>query len=34
MPGYVNKALNKFNRKPPNRPEHAPHDWTAPIYGQ
>ena len=34
MPGYVKKALNKFNHKPPKRPEHAPHDWTAPIYGQ
>ena len=34
MPGYVKKSLNKFNHKPPKRPEHAPHDWTAPIYGQ
>ena len=34
MPGYANKALKKFNYKPPKRPEHAPHDWTAPIYGQ
>ena len=34
MPGYVKKALKKFNHKPPKRPEHAPHDWTAPIYGQ
>ena len=34
MPGYVNKYLNKFNHKPPKRPEHAPHNWTAPIYGQ
>ena len=34
MPGYVKKALKKFNHKPPKRPEHAPHDWTDPIYGQ
>ena len=34
MPGYVKKALKKFNNKPPKRPEHAPHNWTAPIYGQ
>ena len=34
MPGYVKKALKKFNHKPPKRPEHAPHNWTAPIYGQ
>ena len=34
MPGYVKKALKKFNHKPPKRPEYAPHDWTAPTYGQ
>ena len=34
MPGYVKKALKKFNHKPPKRPEHALHDWTSPIYGQ
>ena len=34
MPGYVKKSLNKFNHKTPIRPEHAPHDWTDPIYGQ
>ena len=34
MRGYVKKDLNTFNHKPPRRPEHAPHDWTAPIYGQ
>ena len=34
MPVYVKKALNKFNHKPPKGPEHAPHDWKAPIYGQ
>ena len=34
MPGYVKNALNKFNHKPLKRPEHALHDWTAPIYGQ
>ena len=34
MPGYVKKALKKFNHKPPKSPEHAPHDWTTPIYGQ
>ena len=30
----MKKALKKFNHKPPKRPEHAPHNWTAPIYGQ
>ena len=34
MTGYVKKALNKFNHQPPKRPEHTPHDWTSPIYGQ
>ena len=34
MSGYVKNSLKKFNHKPPKRPEHAPHDWTAPIYGQ
>ena len=34
MPGYVKKALNKFNQKKPKRPEHALHSWTVPIYGQ
>ena len=34
MPGYVKKALKTFNHKPPKIPEHALHDWRAPIYGQ
>ena len=34
MPGYMTKALNKFDHKPPKRPEHAPHGWTAPSHGQ
>ena len=34
MPGYVKKAIKKFYHKPPKRPENAPHDWKAPIYGQ
>ena len=33
MPAYVKKALKKFNHKPPKLPEHAPLNWTAPIYG-
>ena len=34
MPGYVTKALNKFDHKPLKRPEHALHGWTALIYVQ
>ena len=29
MPGYVKKALKKFNHKPPKRPDHASHDWAS-----
>jgi hypothetical protein len=33
MPGYVAKALRRFQHDPPKRPEHSPHPWTAPNYG-
>ena len=29
---YVSRLPD--NHKPPKGPEHAPHDWTSPIYGQ
>ena len=32
MPGYVTRALKKFNHPAPPRPQHAPHQWSAPIY--
>ena len=34
MPHYVTKALKKFNHPHPLRPQHAPHKWTQPAYGQ
>jgi hypothetical protein len=34
MPNYVSEALHKFQHPAPYRPEHAPHDWTKPAYGQ
>ena len=34
MPDYVPKALAKFNHSAPTRPQHAPHPWTSPVYGQ
>jgi hypothetical protein len=34
MPTYVPKALAKFQHKPPKSPQHAPHLWTKPVYGQ
>jgi hypothetical protein len=33
MPGYVTKALERFQHPPPKRPQHSPHDWQAPQYG-
>ncbi|GAX14227.1 hypothetical protein FisN_1Hu418 [Fistulifera solaris] len=33
MPGYVERALSRFEHPTPAKPEHSPHAWTAPIYG-
>jgi hypothetical protein len=33
MPGYVAKALERFQHPTPTRPQHSPHDWQAPQYG-
>ena len=34
MPDYVPKNLKKLGHTPPARPQHAPHAWTKPAYGQ
>ena len=34
MPGYVVRALAKYQHPPPKKPQHAPHHWTKPVYGQ
>ena len=34
MPGYVSKALAKFQHTPPKVPQHAPHLWQKSTYGQ
>jgi hypothetical protein len=34
MPGYVERALRRFMHIAEHRPQHAPHRWTEPIYGQ
>jgi hypothetical protein len=34
MPGYVPKALHKFQHPNPKKPQYAPHEWTEPAYGQ
>jgi hypothetical protein len=33
MPGYIEKALQRFNVTPPKRPQHSPHAWVQPNYG-
>jgi hypothetical protein len=33
MPGYVYRALTKFNHPKPLRAQHAPHKWSEPAYG-
>jgi hypothetical protein len=34
MPEYVPKGLVKFAHPTPKSPQHAPHQWTTPVYGQ
>jgi hypothetical protein len=34
MPHYVPKALAKFQHPKPKLPQHSPHLWTTPVYGQ
>jgi len=33
MPGYVEKALARFDHPPPDKPEDAPYPFTEPVYG-
>ena len=33
MPGYVEKALQRFCHPSPTKPEDSPHDWIQPNYG-
>jgi hypothetical protein len=32
MPGYVAKALERFQHTPTRRDEHSPHAWSKPVY--
>eukprot|EP00957_Ditylum_brightwellii_P074959 5696564-Ditylum_brightwellii.AAC.1 len=32
IPGFVPKALEKFQHVPPARPQYAPHQWNRPAY--
>ena len=33
IPGYVERALKRFNHPLPTIPQHAPHAWIKPTYG-
>ena len=33
MPGYIERALARFQHPTPRLPEHAPHPWQKPTYG-
>jgi hypothetical protein len=33
MPGYVTRALQRFSHPPPTKPQHSPHAWQKPSYG-
>ncbi len=33
MPGYIERALTRFEHPPPSKPEYSPHAWSAPTYG-
>lgn len=33
MPGYVAKALRRFNHPKPVKQQHSPHQWDVPAYG-
>ena len=34
MPGYVTRCLQRFHHPPPSKPQHSPHRWEEPNYGQ
>ena len=33
IPGYIARALKRFDHPQPSRPQHAPHAWVKPQYG-
>ena len=33
MPGYIVKAVAKYQHPSPTKPQHAPHKWNKPVYG-
>jgi Reverse transcriptase (RNA-dependent DNA polymerase) len=33
MPGYIERALQRFKHEAPTKPQHSPHPWVQPDYG-
>ncbi len=33
MPGYIERALHRFQHPMPTKPEHSPHAWQKPTFG-
>jgi hypothetical protein len=33
MPGYIERALHRFQHPTPTKPEHSPHPWQKPNFG-
>jgi hypothetical protein len=33
LPGYIDRALNRFQHQSPSRPQHSAHSWTPITYG-
>jgi Reverse transcriptase (RNA-dependent DNA polymerase) len=33
MPGYIERALQRFKHEAPSKPQHSPHPWVQPDYG-
>ena len=33
MPGYIERALHRFQHPTPTKPEHSPHPWQKPTFG-
>jgi hypothetical protein len=33
MPGYIERALHRFQHPKPTRAQHSPHKWIVPVYG-
>ena len=34
MPGYIKKALHRFQHPKPKNPQFAPHKWNKPVFGK